>query len=82
MPDSNNAFDFVGEHVTGRDFGADGDVDLDDFALFADCLAGPDTPPDPADPSCVGAFLSAFDWGADGDVELLDFGEFCTVSGE
>jgi len=70
------------ETIEGGDFDADQDVDLDDFAAFTDCLAGPDAPPDPADAACVGACLSAFDWDDDGDVDLADFGEFRTMSGE
>ena len=69
----------VCETIDGGDFDADGAVDLDDFATFTECLAGPDTPPDPADPACVGACLAAFDDNEDGDVDLLDFGRFQEV---
>jgi len=67
------------EAIDGGDFDADDYVDLDDFAAFLDCFAGPDALPAPPDPACVGACLSAFDWGDDNDVDLIDFAEFCAV---
>jgi len=49
----------------------DGDVDLDDFATFADCINGPQVPPAPG---CDDA-----DLGGDGDVDLKDFASFQEV---
>ncbi len=52
----------------------DGDVDLDDFAIFTDCLAGPHISPEP---TRVGLdardCLWYFDRDADQDVDLADF---------
>jgi hypothetical protein len=52
----------------------DGDVDLDDFAIFTDCLAGPHVSPQP---TRVGVdardCLWYFDRDADEDVDLADF---------
>jgi hypothetical protein len=62
--------------IDGGDFDADGEVDLDDFPSFTDCLAGPTAPPDPADPACAGACLRAFDVDGDGNVDLIDFAGF------
>jgi hypothetical protein len=50
------------------DFDDDGDVDLDDYAVLASCLTGPD-----------GGVLSGCqtsDLEEDGDTDLADFGEF------
>jgi hypothetical protein len=60
----------------GGDYDADGDVDLDDYAEMADCLAGPDAAPAPPAPECVDACLSVFDWDDDGDVDLDDYADF------
>jgi hypothetical protein len=55
----------------GGDLDCDGDVDLDDYAIFAACLAGPDvtTPPLGCDPD---DFANA-DLDDDTDVDLQDF---------
>jgi hypothetical protein len=53
------------------DFDVDGDVDLSDFALFAQCFAGADNPPAPGCPPGVDADLDG-----DGDVDLTDFAVF------
>jgi len=50
------------------DLDDDGDVDLDDFAIFADCVSGPDVP---VQPGCEAADLDS-----DGDVDLADFALF------
>jgi hypothetical protein len=49
----------------------DGDVDLDDFAEFEQCLLGPG--------GGIGAGCNCFDLNDSGDVDLLDFGDFQTV---
>jgi len=56
------------------DFDDDDDVDVDDFAVFADCLAGPEvtTPPPGCDPS---DFAQA-DLDGDEDVDLADVASF------
>lgn len=50
------------------DLERDGDVDIRDFAILADCLDGPDVPPAP---DCDGADLTS-----DNDVDIADFAEF------
>ena len=64
------------ETVGGDDFDNDGDVDLGDLAAFADCHAGPVSPPTPTDPACVQLCLDAFDDDLDADVDLADFAAF------
>lgn len=56
----------------------DGDVDLDDYALFADCMAGPDATPIPTSTS-VDKCLDTFDFDGDDDVDVDDFAEFQTA---
>ena len=51
------------------DFDDDGDVDLEDFANWDDCMTGPDG--GPYESGC-----EAFDTESDGDVDLRDFGGF------
>ena len=58
------------------DFDADEDVDLDDFGVMADSIAGPGLPPQSSTPECVAAHLVTFDFDNDGDVDLDDFGQF------
>ncbi len=51
----------------------DGDVDAEDFAIFADCMAGPGATPKPAMPTVAASdCLWAFDRDADADVDLGD----------
>ncbi|MFH0983157.1 MAG: hypothetical protein V2A79_16680 [Planctomycetota bacterium] len=64
------------EAIGGGDFDADGGVNLDDYAAFEDCLAGPGVPPDPVLPQCVNVCLAAFDSEGDNDVDLADFAVF------
>jgi len=52
----------------------DGDVDLDDYAAFPDCLTGPQEAPAYVPPSLE--CQEAFDGDADTDVDLSDFDEF------
>ncbi len=47
----------------------DGDVDVDDYALFFDCLSGEGVPYDPME-------CNVFDSDDDGDVDLQDVSEF------
>ncbi len=54
------------------DFDADGDVDLDDYAIFADCMSGPGVHTPPAD--CAQEQFDQADLeGTDADVDLADF---------
>jgi glucose/arabinose dehydrogenase len=53
------------------DLDDDGDVDLTDFALFAQCFAGSDNPPATGCPAGVNADLDC-----DADVDLTDFATF------
>ena len=63
--------------IARGDFDSDGDVDLDDYAVFADCMAGPGATPDPILPGVTTEdCLESFDFDPDGDVDLYDFGEF------
>jgi hypothetical protein len=65
------------EMVPG-DCDLDGDVDLDDYNGFEDCLSGPDVPP-PATAGMGCDCLTTFDADTDADVDLADFGGFQTV---
>ena len=60
------------------DFDADGEIDLDDFAVLVDCMAGPGVTPDPSLPDVTPQdCLDVFDASpADGDVDLHDFFSF------
>jgi len=64
------------ETVLPGDTDADGDVDLDDYTVFAACLAGPNVTPSPTAPPSVATCLAAFDAEADGDVDAQDFASF------
>ncbi len=60
-----------------QDFDQDGDIDSGDFAVFADCLNGPDAAPSPTiDDVDAAECLDHFDAEADNDVDLADFNEF------
>jgi CubicO group peptidase (beta-lactamase class C family) len=56
------------------DLDLDGDIDLNDFVVFAACMAGPAviTPP----PGCDPAHFDAADLEVDGDVDMHDFSVF------
>ena len=51
------------------DFDADGDVDLDDYAYWDDCMTGPDMGP-------YALQCALLDFEPDGDVDLADFAGF------
>jgi|GEM_PF-2348878 len=57
----------------------DCDVDLGDYAMFADCLAGPATSPDPTPPTTMQDCLDVFDFDGDDDVDMFDAAEFEAV---
>ncbi len=59
------------------DFDDDGDVDLDDYGLFQDCLAGPGVETPPAD--CTEDEFELADLDGDSDVDASDFAEFQTM---
>lgn len=54
----------------------DGDVDLDDYPIFADCLNGPESAIEPTPPMTAQRCLDVFDFGSDGDVDLADYAAF------
>jgi beta-glucanase (GH16 family) len=58
------------------DFDGDGDVDLDDYTVFADCLGGPAEEPAPTPPTHAVGCLTVFDLDEDSDVDLTDYGTF------
>ncbi len=60
-----------------QDFDQDGDVDTADYAVFADCMAGPGSAPTPTiDDVDAAECLDHFDANADNDIDLADFNEF------
>ncbi|GJM24517.1 MAG: hypothetical protein DHS20C16_09320 [Phycisphaerae bacterium] len=54
----------------------DGDVDLDDYAVFVDCLNGPAAPPSPAPPTSLLTCATIFDFDSNGFVDLSDAAVF------
>ncbi|MCK4659887.1 MAG: hypothetical protein KAV82_10240 [Phycisphaerae bacterium] len=56
------------------DLDRDGDVDLDDFAGFIGCLAGPEVTTPPG--GCTSGRFDSADLDSDGDVDLADFNVF------
>lgn len=59
------------------DYDNNGQVNLADYAHFADCMAGPQSPPAPViQGSSAGACLAAFDFNTDGDVDSQDYATF------
>jgi hypothetical protein len=59
------------------DFDGDLDIDKDDHIAFFDCMAGPDTTPNPLNPlTSVDHCLGAFDFDQDMDVDVKDYGPF------
>jgi len=67
------------EFVGAGDFDGDGDITLDDYAAFWDCLAGPDVVPQPMWLQCSQSCLEVFDHDLDTDVDLADFAGFQQV---
>ncbi len=65
-------FSTVIESGTTGDSDCDGDIDLADYALLHDCLAGPQVSPPVMSPDC----LDVFDADVDGDVDLEDANAF------
>ncbi len=56
------------------DWNGDDVVDLDDYLVFSDCMAGPNADPTPSLPGVTADdCLNAFDFGVDGDVDSADF---------
>lgn len=68
----------LGQQIPGipGDADDDGDVDLSDYAVLADCLNGPDGSPTPTPPTTAQDCLDTFDADADLDVDLGDAGQF------
>ena len=64
-----SSFEFTIEFAILGDLDVDGDVDLVDFAGWADCFTGPDNGPYPL--GC-----RAFDFDIDNDVDSADFAVF------
>jgi hypothetical protein len=62
---------FVLTALAREDINRDGDVDLADFVLFAECLAGPHVSLPPA--SCPADRFARCDFDTDTDVDLADF---------
>jgi outer membrane protein assembly factor BamB len=58
------------------DFDLDDAVALDDYAVFAECMSGPNAAPAPMPPPTPAECLDAFDADNDQDIDLLDFAEF------
>lgn len=58
------------------DHDGDGDVDLDDYGVFEDCLNGPDSWPNPTFPTTPQDCLDWFNADTDWDVDLADFAQF------
>lgn len=59
------------------DYDCDGDVDENDYTIFADCVGGPGVAPAPSMPEIsLDDCLSAFDADIDGDIDLIDYSWF------
>ncbi len=71
----------VAVRPAGGDVNYDSMVNLDDYVVFSECLAGPGAMPAPFPPVTVSDCLDAFDFNGDGDVDLDDFAAFAAVYG-
>ncbi len=54
----------------------DGDLDLDDYAMFANCLNGPNAQPDPLPPTSLATCTTIFDFDENGRVDFGDAAVF------
>jgi hypothetical protein len=71
-----------GDEPPTGDIDFDGDVDIRDYAGFADCLAGPGETPDPTGPGLTTQrCLDACDFDEDNDVDSADFQGFQAAFG-
>ena len=61
---------------TPYDYDLDGDVDLDDYSVLADCLSAPGAAPAPTGAVTPTICQAVFDPNRDRDIDLHDFGEF------
>ncbi|MCH8252045.1 MAG: hypothetical protein IID36_06295, partial [Planctomycetes bacterium] len=61
------------------DFDGDGAIKLADYAVLAECMAGPNALPAPAPPITSEDCLATFDLDFDDDVDLADFGRFAGI---
>ncbi len=59
----------------------DGVVDLDDYDMLFECMAGPNATPTPTPPITLEQCLGCFDFDGDEDVDLIDFTQFAEVFG-
>jgi hypothetical protein len=62
----------VNVDIPDADYDVDGDVDEDDYNVFASCYTGTGIPPD--DPDC-----NFFDFESDGDIDCIDWDLFVIV---
>lgn len=80
QPDSSPVLREIGVQAPlAGDSDGDGDLDLDDFAVLAECLAGPDVLPAPPDPNTAEECLEVFDIDLDYDVDLFDASAFVSA---
>ena len=63
------------DELTLGDFDDDGDVDGDDYRVFAEGWAGPNLAPTLSDPLCDPVYRLAFDADGDGDCDMHDLAE-------
>ena len=64
--------DWTGYVIPTGDMDGDGDVDIDDFPIWADCLSGPNVTTPPLD--CSQPEFEDADIDEDGDVDVGDYG--------